>query len=316
MLNRSPAADSIPTETQERVFAAARQLDYRPNFLARSLRGQRTRTIGVLVPEFSEGYAAGITRGLEKHLLTEGYFYLLASHQSDPEALARSLERLRHRRADGLIVLAAQLDEAPPLPTVAVSGHKRIEGVTNVRLDQDRAARQALEYLVELGHERIAFSRGPSHNADADDRWRAIGETAKAMGLEIRPELVLELTAKSYGEAFYRDGYARAQELVERTRDFTALFAFDDFAAIGAMKAFFDAGLRVPHDVSVVGFDDIQTAAFINPSLTTVRQPLREMGRIAGRVLLDWLGGETPPSEVAIDTELIVRESTGPAPTS
>ncbi len=265
------------------------------------------------MPEISEGYAAGVTRGLEKHLLQEGYFYLLASHQSDPGLLAEGLERLRERLVEGFILLAARLEEAPALPTVVVSGHQKIEGVTNVRLDQDLAARMALGHLAELGHERIAFFRGPSNNADADDRWRAICETAESMGLEVRPELTLELHAVSYGEVFYREGYRRGEELLCGDRDFTALFAFDDFAAIGAMRAFFDAGLDVPGDVSVVGFDDVQTAAFLNPSLTTVRQPLRQMGEIAGRVLLERLAGGDSPPEVVIEPELAVRGSTGPA---
>ncbi|MDH3745529.1 MAG: LacI family transcriptional regulator [Acidobacteriota bacterium] len=314
VLNRSPVADSIPQATQDRVFAAAKELGYRPDFLARSLRSRRTRSIGVLVPEISEGYAAGVSRGLEKHLLSEGYFYFIASHQSEPELLAEGLERLRERLVEGFILLAAQLKAPPPLPTVVVSGHRALEGVTNVVLDQDHAAHHALSHLADLGHERIAFFRGPSNNADADDRWRAIVDAAATLSLEVAPELSIQLEGLSYGEVFYREGYARAKELLARGQRFTALFAFDDIAAVGAMRAFFDAGLRVPEDISIVGFDDIESASFLNPSLTTVRQPLREMGEIAGRVLLERLGGGETPPQVVVKPELVVRDSTCPAP--
>ncbi len=212
VLNRSPVADAIPEKTKKRVMEAARELRYRPNQLARSLRGKRSFSIGVLVPEISEGWAAGVMSGVESHLTREGYFYLMASHRSKPDLLEEYLNHLEDRSVDGFILLAAQLDRTPALPTVVVAGHRRLDGVVNVVLDQDLAARLALEHLRELGHERIAFFQGAHGNADAEDRWRAIGEAAVALGLEIRPELALQLVAKSYGPVFspeegYQEGY-------------------------------------------------------------------------------------------------------------
>ncbi len=333
VLNDSPVADSIPRETKERVFAAAKELNYRPNYLARSLRGKRSFSVGVLVPEISEGYAAGVMSGVEGHLVKEGFFYLMASHRSRPDLLEEYLKHLEDRSVEGFILIAAQLAESPPLPTVVLSGHRKLPGVTNVVVDQDKAAGLALSHLRELGHERVAFFRGAEGNADADDRWRAIVETAGSLGLEMAPELCLQLVGTSYGAVFspeegYHEGYNYGQKLLAagsvapKARqhgtgalpDFTALFAFNDVSAIGAMRAFLDAGLRVPEDVSVVGFDDILSAAFQNPSLTTVRQPLRQMGETASEILLERLAGKNShPDFVTVEPELVVRASTGPA---
>ena len=313
VLNRSPVADAIPEATQERVFAAAKELNYRPNFIARSLRSRRTYSVGVLVPEISEGYAANVMRGVEAHLVQEGYFYLLASHQSKPERLDEYLKLLEERLVEGFILLAAQIETPPNLPTVVVSGHRRIRGVTNVVLDQERAAELALNHLTELGHQEIAFFRGAPANADASSRWEAIRRVAKEIGIEVRSELVRETGGANYGEAFYREGYQEAKALIETGRDFSALFAFNDISAIGAMRAFFDAGMKVPDDVSIVGFDDIQSARFLNPSLTTVRQPLRAIGERAGQVLLERLAGRETLAEVVVEPEFVIRASTGPA---
>jgi DNA-binding LacI/PurR family transcriptional regulator len=322
VLNRAPAGDAIPDETKERIFAAARELAYRPNYFARSLRSRRSFSVGVLVPEISEPYAAEVMSGIESHLLAEGYHYLVTSHRrSTAPLLAESLELLEHRAVEGLILVATQIHEAPRLPAVVVSGHTPLPGVTNVVLDHDRAARETLGHLRALGHRRIAFFKGQPGSADTDDRWRAILEAAAALGLEVRRELTLQLSGEEAEEVFspqdgYVEGYTYGRQLLARGARFTALFAFDDVSAIGATRAFLDAGLRVPEEVSVVGFDDIQSAAFQNPTLTTVRQPLREMGETAARLLLQRLraGAPTAGNFVTVQPELIVRGSTGPAP--
>ena len=321
VLNRSPVAAAIPDETQQRVFAAARELGYRPNYIAVSLRSRRTNSIGVLVPEVSDPWAAEIVSGIESHLLANDYHYFVTSHRrSTPKLLQDDLELLTRRAVDGMILLATELHDPPQLPAVVISGHTRVKGLSNVVIDHDRAARSALTHLKELGHRRIALFRGQPGSADTEDRSRAIFKAAASLGIEIPPQLTLQLSGEDGDEVFapddaYQEGFAFAQKLLGRSRDFTALFAFDDASAIGAIRAFLDAGLRVPDDVSVVGFDDIQNAAFHNPRLTTVRQPLREMGRIAARVLLERINApeRSDGSFVVVDAELIVRDSTGPA---
>lgn len=320
VLNRSPVADGIPEETKARVRAAARELGYRPNYMARALRQQRSYSIGVLVPEIGEGFSPAVMAGVEDHLLDEGYFYLVASHRWQPDLLEEYLQLLADRAVEGFLLLNTPIHHPPSLPTATVAGHHRFDGVTNVILDHEHAASLALRHLAELGHEQIAVFRGHPHTADGEVRWRSIGKAAGELGLEIRPENVVQLPGVAPGKVLsaeegYREGYVLGQELLAKGGGFTTLFAFNDISAIGAIRAFLDAGLRVPDDVSVVGFDDIMSAAFLNPSLTTVRQPLRQMGEIAARILLERLGGRTDHEPfVTVEPELVVRGSTGPPP--
>ena len=321
VMNRSPAAKGIPPETQDRVRAAAAELGYRPNFIARSLRRQRTFAVGVLLPEISEGYAAGVLAGIEDELLQEGYFYLVAGHHSKPDLFDDYLQLLTERSVEGLILVNTPLDEPLPLPAVVVAGHRELTGVTNVAIDHQVAARLALAHLAELGHRRIAFFKGHAHSADTEARWQAIVAASRELGLEIDSRLTLQLSGGPAGEQFspeegYREGHVFGRKLIETGARFTALFAFNDISAIGAMRALSEAGLRIPDDVAVVGFDDILSAAFQNPSLTTVRQPLHEMGRRAAAELLRKLGAPDEDAQPAITIEptLVVRDSTGPAP--
>jgi LacI family transcriptional regulator len=319
VMNDAPSAASIPLQTKERVFSAARLLGYRPNHLARSLRRQRSSTIGVLVQEISEGYAAGVMSGVESRLMQSGYVYLVASHHGQADLIDEYLALLSARLVEGFILVNTPLRTAPPAPTVVVSGHERIPGVTNVVIDHDRATLLALSHLADLGHERIAFFKGHAKSADTDERWRAIRGAARALGLRVRPELTLQLEGEPTGGVFspeqgYEEGYSFGRRLLDRSADFTALFAFNDISAIGAMRAFREARLRVPEDVSVIGFDDIQSAAFQNPRLTTVRQPLGQMGDLAARTLLGRLSGlDGSPDTLTVEPELIVRESTAAA---
>lgn len=318
VLNRAPVADSIPQETKDRVLEAARRLKYRPNLLARSLRGKRTYTVGILVPEISEGYAAGVMSGVEPHLIDEGFFYLMASHQSKIELVDEYMRQLEDRSVEGFLMVAARVIHAPSLPTVAVAGHKKLEGVTNVVIDHERAAMLALRHLSELGHEKIAVLKGHPYSADTEYRWQAIVEASEVLGLEIVPELTVQLIGQPSGglwsaEAGYQDGLEFGEKILATGREFSALFAFNDITAIGAIRAFINAGLRVPEDISVVGFDDIQSATFHNPSLTTIRQPLKEMGEIASRILVRRLAGGGPfPDFETVEPTLVVRDSTGP----
>ncbi len=314
VLNQSTGFDAIPAETQERVLAVARELNYRPNHLARALRQQRSHSIGVLAPEISDAYAGAIVGGIDARLLEERYFYLLTCHQSRRDLLDEYLSLLAERSVEGLLVVNTPVTRPSKLPMVALPGYRELPGVTNVLIDHDHAVEATFRHLIELGHRRIAFFRGHPDSIDSDDRWRAILEGAEALGLEVRPELTLQLAADpSHKWQGYQEGYSFGQALLAKSTEFTSLFAFDDVSAIGAMRAFQDAGLKVPDDISVVGFDNIQSAAYHNPSLTTVHQPLRKMGEIAAGILLDLLASRSDhPGSVTVEPELIVRDSTGP----
>jgi LacI family transcriptional regulator len=316
VINRSPAARSIPHRTQERVLAAARELHYRPNSVARSLRRQRTFTIGVLVPEISEGYAALVMGGIEDYLLQEGYLYFVASHRHRADLIDEYPRLLLERAVEGLIAVDTPCRQNLPVPVVAVSGHGKTEGVTNIEVNHARAARLGIEHLVSLGHTRIAIIKGQAFSSDTESRWRAIRAAAAKAGVPVQPRLVVQLQGDVPSPEL---GHRVTHELLARGEPFTALFAFNDIAAFGAIRALRESGRRVPEDVSVVGFDDVQTAAYHTPGLTTVRQPLRAMGEMAAATLLKRIASSAGsnrggyPRVITIDPELVVRESTSRA---
>jgi LacI family transcriptional regulator len=312
VLNNAPSSRSIPQKTKNRIHAAAKELDYRPNFFARTLRSKRTYTIGVIAEEIGDSYGSLIISGIEEYLRQKDYFFLTVVHRHNPELLKRYSQLLLQRGVEGFITVDLQLTEALLLPTVAVPGHKILPGVTNLVLDHHHAARVALTHLQTLGHKDIAFLKGQPFSSDSEDRWRAICEVAKDLKIEIRPELTLQIDIADSTPLL---GYPFGKKLLERKVPFTALFAYNDISALGAIRAFQEAGLRVPQDISVIGFDDIQSAAYSTPSLTTVRQPLAHMGRLAAETLLARIeGAKEYPPEIPIEPELVVRQSTAQAP--
>src|SRR5437016_4260621 len=218
------------------------------------------------------------------------------------------------RAVEDIISIDTPIAHSLPLPVVIVAGHRNIEGATNVILDHRRAAELALGHLARMGHREIAFMKGPKVSSDTEVRWQSICEVARKLDLEMKPSLCVEM---EFSTPFPDMGYPVVQRLLASGERFTALFAFNDVSAIGAIRALRDAGMQVPQDVAVVGFDDIPIAAYNTPSLTTIRQPLRRMGEIAARTLLDRIRkGTDSPAEVAVEPELIVREATRPQDTS
>jgi DNA-binding LacI/PurR family transcriptional regulator len=314
VLNNAPSSRSIPEHTKNRILAAARELNYRPNFFAQSLRKKRTYTIGVIVEEIGDAYGSMIISGIEQYLQQKNFFFLTVVHRHNTELMDRYAQILMERGVEGFITVDMQLREAPALPTVAVAGHRTLSGVTNIVLDHHHAARMALEHLRALGHTKIAFMKGAHFSSDSEERWQAICQAARDLNISIDPQLTVQI---DIDDPTPQLGYPFAKKLLERKVPFTALFAYNDISAIGAIRAFQEEGLLVPKDISVVGFDDIQGAAYNTPSLTTVRQPLIRMGTIAARTLLDRIEERLDdPSEIAIEPELVVRESTGPASNS
>jgi LacI family transcriptional regulator len=308
VLNNSSAARSIPEHTRKRIVAAARELNYRPNFLARSLRVQRTFSVGVITEEIGDAYGGMVVSGIEAYLSERGFFFLTVAHRHDPQLLNTYAEMLMARGVEGFITIDTSVAQRPLLPTVAVAGHEKVENVTNIVLDHRRAAELALRHLKQLGHVDIAFLRGQDKSSDSATRWQAIEEVAREFDIRIRPELVVQLEGVDSTPEL---GYPYGKSLLERKIPFTALFAYNDISAIGAMRAFQEAGLNVPQDISVVGFDDISLASFSIPPLTTVRQPLLKMGRIAAQTLLDRIEERSSYlPEIAIEPDLVVRKST------
>lgn len=310
VLNNAPGVRSIPQETRDRVTEAATKFNYRPSFYARFLRKKQTYTVGVLVPELNDNYAAHVLDGVEELLIEEGYFYFTASHRRRADLIDEYPRLLMDRSVEGFVLIDTILEKSLSLPVVAVAGHRKFEGVTNVVLDQRRAAELALRHLYQLGHRKIAFMRGGSHSSDADDRWNCLMSIARDLKLAVPPEYTVQLRLTVSSPEL---GYEPTIELLQRGLDFTAIVCYNDISAIGAIRACVNHGLVVPSDISIVGFDDIESAAFHNPSITTIRQPLTQMGRVAARILLQRIRGQaTFPDIVPIHPELIIRESTSP----
>jgi LacI family transcriptional regulator, galactose operon repressor len=297
---------SIRQETRQRVLEAAARLDYRPNTAARTLKTARTMAIGMIVPDLANVNYATIAYGAEEAAATAGYV-LLVAHGSASDRLPDL-----HGRIDGLLIGMAT-SETPRhgefgggVPALLVNRREPC-GVASVTVDDEAGATLATRHLLSLGHRRIAHVAGPQNADTARRRLRGYISALADAGLEDRPECIAETTFDEAG------GHVAATRLLRLEPRPTALFVANVRAAIGALAAARRLGLRVPHDLSVVGFHDAPFAPYLDPALTTVRMPLEEMGRHAGDSLLALLGGQ-PVEDVMVATppELVVRASSAP----
>jgi len=317
VINNSGDTHRISAATQKRVLEAAAELNYKASPLARGLRSRRSQTIGVMVPEISGGYSASVLSGIEDVLLLSGFFYFVVSHHHRVELLRDYPALLLSRAVEGIIAVDSALDVELRVPIVSVSGHLRIPSILNIELDHTLAARYALEHLQKLGHRRIAFIKGQSFSSDTEVRWQSIVKVAAELGIAIDPRLVVALEGD---DPTLEPGRVATHKLIAVGVPFTAIFAFNDLSAMGAIVALREAGMDVPAQVSVVGFDDVMGASTNNPPLTTVRQPLQEMGRAAATALLQRIRTEKTSESATLATNSILvlptfveRKSTAPA---
>lgn len=299
----------VSSDKEDAVNEAIRRLGFVPNPVARGLAGGRTLSIGVLTQTISSPFYGEALRGIEDRLEPAGYIPIFVSgHWHEPEEL-RAMEALMSRRVDGVIVLAGRLPNetlaryAASLPMVVVGRTMAGPGVCSLEFDQRTGARLATRHLVELGHERIAFIAGDSAHRDALDREAGYRDALAEAGLVFDAELV---TAGDYTEA---GGLLAINRLLDARRPFTAVFAANDQTAIGAALGLYRKGIRVPDDISLVGFDDLAPARYATPPMTTVRQSVYEMGAQAALAMLALLAGEPPQVDLPAP-ELVVREST------
>lgn len=306
VLNDTPGR-SIPEGTRERVRKAAAEHNYQPSMIARTLQGKRMQTIGILLPELGEGYHSQVLSGIGDMLIARGYFYFTVHHRHKPELVRMYPDLLLARGVDGILAIDTLLQCPLPLPTVLIAGQTNLPDVTNVVLDHDHAARLSLEHLYELGHRKIAFMKGQAVSTDTELRWEATLRIARELGLGVQDDLIVELALDSTSPEV---SYPGIRNLIERRAQFTAIVCFNDVSAMGSIRALHDLGKRVPQDVSILGFDDIQSAAYQVPSLSTIRQPLRAMGAAGAEALLRKLAHEEVPSVIRTKPELVVREST------
>jgi DNA-binding LacI/PurR family transcriptional regulator len=324
VLNNAPLARYIPAATKKRIEKAAKKLGYRPNLFARSLRSKRSHTIGVMVFDMTDPYCTLVLRGIENSLYQSSYLPLLTDVHNERSRFERYLEMLLDRRVEALIVLAnwlfVNIDvladlEKSSIPTVMIGQELQTDSVSSVIVDNEVGAYSAIEHLYLLGHRKIAIIRGPKTLGDSAPRWRGIRSFAKSSGLDLDPQLILDLPESRDPISSFESGYKLTEELIKRRRPFTALMAFDDMTAFGAIRALSKAGLRVPDHCSVIGFDDIAASGLYTPSLTTVRQPMEAMGAMAVSIMEDGINAVLEKREVSavhrkMAPELAVREST------
>ncbi len=323
VLNNAPLARYIRASTKQNIHNVAKRLGYSPNQLARSLRSQRNHTVGVMVFDITDPFCTPILRGIESTLYRANYAPILADAHNDPKRFERSLEMLLERRVEALIVIANWLFvditvledlEKRNIPTVIV-GRELTDSLNSVVVDNEAGARLGLEHLYELGHRKIAFIRGPKVIADSGQRWQGIKGFAQSAGLKIDPKLVLELPNNYNPNHAFDTALRMTEELVRRGRPFTALMAYDDITALGALRGLVKSGIKVPEQCSVIGFDDTAPAALSLPGLTTIRQPMETMGSSAAETITDAISttlerSELPPTHRRLPPELVVREST------
>ena len=324
VLNNAPLSRYIPAVTKKRIERAAQKLGYRPNQFARSLRSKRSHTVGVMVADMTDPYCTLVLRGIENTLYQSSYLPILTDVHNERSRFERYLEMLLDRRIEGLIVLANWLFvdinllgdlEKSSVPSAMVGCELKDDSISSVIVDNEVGGYLALEHLHSLGHRKIAFIRGPKALTDSAPRWRGIRNCAKACGLEIDPRLIFDLPESREPISSFEAGQKLTEDLIKHKRPFTALMAFDDMTAFGAIRALNKAGLHVPEHCSVIGFDDVAPSALCSPSLTTVRQPMEAMGASAVGIVLEGINGVLEKREVAathrkVAPELVVREST------
>jgi DNA-binding LacI/PurR family transcriptional regulator len=324
VLNNAPLARYIPGTTKKRIERAAKKLGYRPNLFARSLRSRRSHTVGVMVFDMTDPYCTLVLRGIENSLYQSSYLPILTDVHNERGRFERYLEMLLDRRVEALIVLAnwlfVNIDvladlEKSSIPTVMIGRELHNESISSVIVDNELGAHAALEHLYSLGHRKIACIRGPKPLADSAPRWKGIRSFAKSAGLELDPALIVDLPESRDPISSFEAGYKLTEELLKQRRLFTALMAFDDMTGFGAIRALSKAGLHVPEDCSVIGFDDVAVSGLYTPSLTTIRQPMEAMGAMAVEIALDGINAVLEKREVAaihrkMAPELAVREST------
>jgi len=311
VLNNTPLARSFAPETRERIFKAAEEYKYKPNYFARYLSQRRSYLLGVLSPDLAEGYNASVLGGIEEYLLHSDYRYFLATHEWSKSRIERTIQMFMERGVEGIILINTPLDTEVELPLAAIgNGNSMQRGIT-ITIDNRAGIQSALEHLVSLGHRKIAFIKGHKDSADTEERWNAVVATAQGLAIKVDPTLVVQLNRLGPQQiSAIEEGARCAQQLLSRRREFTALMAFNDNSAIGAINCFREHRQRIPEDLSVVGFDDVMAARIVFPALTTVRQPLQSMGETAAREVIGAIASGAKDKKIVLVPQLIVRKST------
>lgn len=308
VINNSP---SVASETRARVQSAIEKLKYEPSLLGRNLRRSETKMVLVLLPNISNPFYSKVVRGIEDVGHKNGYNIMLCNVDSNVERERTYLELLKKRMADGVIFMAPVLpvDElaeiASRYPAIQCCEYKLGAPITHVSIDNLNASYKAVKYLIDLGHERIGFIGCKTDLISSIQREAGYKKALADAGIKFNPDFV------RYGDYSFKSGVKAAKELIEMDNRPTAIFAISDLMAMGAIKSIREGNLSIPHDIAVVGFDNISFSSMLDPSLTTVAQPRYELGKIAMELLLEqMLKGSQEIKEIILESELIIRDST------
>jgi DNA-binding LacI/PurR family transcriptional regulator len=327
VLSEAPLSQNVAASTRSHIRTIAQQLGYHPDAYARSLRRRSTQTIGVLAFDLSDPFCTPVMRGIQGSLHPAGYLPLIVDAQAQRKLFDSSLHMILERRADAVIVIASWVFEETNLLVdvkknnvpIAIIGRDLVaRGIDSILVDNEAGGAMAARHLRELGHERVAVIRGPQEMVDTEPRWAGIQKVAAEVGLELDPQLVFQLPGLADPASGFEGGLRIARKMLGTGRPFSAVIAFDDLTALGVVRGLVEAGLRVPEDCSVMGFDDVLPAEVATPAMTTIRQPLKEMGQeAAARVLQAIRRGAGKRERARLHKpvpELVVRKSTASPP--
>src|SRR5882724_2261200 len=324
VLNNAPLARYIAPATKKRIEEVARKLGYRPNVMARFLRSKRTHSVGVMFFDITDPFCLLVMRGIENSLYQASYVPIFADAHNQRNRFERYLEMLLERHVEALIVVANWLfvdihllaDFAKRnIPSATIGWELPGDTVSSVMVDNEAGGRLALEHLYKLGHRKIAFIRGPKTLIDSGPRWKGIQKFAHSVGFEIDQSLAMQLPEEFDPNSGFEGGFRLTEELLQKKKKFTALLAFDDLTALGAIRALTKSGVKVPEQCSVIGFDGVAMSALSAPSLTTVRQPLEAIGNLAVNIVMEGINASQEKRDWTIThhrvaPELVIREST------
>jgi LacI family transcriptional regulator len=323
VLNNGPGGSRISQGTKMRIREVARRLGYRPNLHARSLRSNRSQTLGVMVFDLTDPYCTQILRGIQNHIRASGLFPIVSDLQDDRAQFQPCLDMLLGRQVEGIIAIANPLYldrkllsefSERKVPAVVIGRELSNVPVSSVIVDNAAGTRLAMQHLFDLGHTKMAFIKGPTILVDSIQRWQGVESFAQEAGIALERRLIREIQGRN---STFAEAHHLTEELLHRAADFTALVAFDDLSACAAIRALTKAGRRVPQDVSVVGFDDIPSAAFYNPPLTTIHQQLELQGSLGAEIVEELIRGtrekrKVQPKHRRVAPKLVVRDSTCP----
>ena len=305
---------TVDPQLSRRVWKVIDELGYYPNTQARALVSGRSRIFGLIVSEITNPFFPEIVQAFENIAVQHGYEIMLTSTVHDPKRMQLSVRRMIERRVEGVAVMTFGLEEGllddlhcRNVPQVFVDVGPRLPRVSNLRIDYQHGIRQAVQHLAALRHQRIAFISGPHLLKSALARRDAFLESMQEIGLETRPDFVIE------GDHTIEGGMQAATSLLADDARPTAIMCSNDMTAIGVMRKAYESGINIPHDLSLIGFDDIRLAQYVLPPLSTVQMSQTELAHLAFRALLNEVQRETPApkgTEYVLRTNLVLRDST------